>query len=139
MEKEFVSYELALKLKELGFGEKCLAFSYIKSEFSYTANKVYLIDYLDEASIVRNTNKDYYYARPLWQQAFDWFREKYKLHGWVVPYFTLVGINYSYLIMDENMRNLEDEVDVGTYQEARKACLEKLIEIVENDENFKVK
>ena len=62
MNKEFIPYEQALELKELGFDEKCLAryFKDGKSIF-YTHSKIY---------------KDYVSA-PLYQQAFRWFREKY--------------------------------------------------------------
>ena len=62
MNKEFIPYEQALELKELGFDEKCLAryFKDGKSIF-YTHSKIY---------------KDYVSA-PLYQQAFRLFREKY--------------------------------------------------------------
>jgi len=67
MKKEFVPYEQALLLKELGFNEKCAA------------------HYLDEDDlelkweIYRNLsfNTDNCVQAPLYQQAFRWFREKF--------------------------------------------------------------
>ena len=108
MEKEFVPYELSVKLKSLGFDEPCMS--------------VYYGD-VEDIQFTFNVRETQYYAQkgykngvlaPLYQQAFRWFRGKYKLsHIW---------------IMDEIL-------DTGnfTYEEAELACLEKLIEIVDRE------
>jgi hypothetical protein len=130
MEKEFVPYEQALALKELGFDEPCLAFSYTKSEFGYIAHSVYLIDYLDTDSMVKNSEKEYYYARPTFSQAFRWFRERYGYHielfvdddktfGFMISYFTKI-------------ERLDKPVQrkYVTHEEAELECLETLIELL---------
>jgi hypothetical protein len=100
MEKEFVTYEQALALKELGFDEPC---------FKYKDN----------------TN-----FRPLYQQAFRWFREKYELFvDWNHSQHDNFGSYFGFCI--ENI-HLEGTI-VGvykTYEEAELECLKKLIEIV---------
>jgi hypothetical protein len=58
MEKEFVTYEIALKLKELGFEEECLA---------YFEDKELTLGRLS------SVGKKRYLIAPLWQQAIDWF------------------------------------------------------------------
>ncbi len=73
MEKEFVTYEVAKKLKELGFDNvPCLGVYYTNE-----TEGAFEID-----SSIRDTQ---YYSKkgfrdgilaPLWQQAIDWLREK---------------------------------------------------------------
>ena len=121
MEKEFIPYEQALALKELGFDEPCFGF--------YQENNN-LVNKLIQKK--QKEQDEFSELAPLYQQAFRWFREKYKLDGWVVPYFSLDGKKYSYLILNEKMRSLEDELSVGNYEEAELECLKKLIEIVKN-------
>ena len=63
MKKQFVTYEIALKLKELGFNEKCLAY-YEETLGNYPL-------------IITHYEEDLYLKAPLWQQAIDWlFTEK---------------------------------------------------------------
>ena len=64
MEKEFAPYELAVKLKELGFDEPCFGYYRIDEKFMALTN--YHENYNDSDSRI---------SAPLWQQAFDWFRE----------------------------------------------------------------
>lgn len=78
MQKEFVTYEIALKLKELGFNEKC---------FGYYFH--------DKSLILDVDNLDSYKFKllaPLWQQVIDFFREKYNY----VIYITEIGENKSF-------------------------------------------
>ena len=73
MKKEFATYEIALKLKELGFNEDCFG---------------YFVINLQELIIV-NTKKhksDWYISAPLWQQVIDWFREEHNIHLAVTSY-----------------------------------------------------
>ena len=102
MEKEFVTYELAVKLKALGFDEECLSY-YFNKQLSFGSKTAY-------GEVVE---------APLYQQAFRWFREKYKLH---YPIAVSDGVWFY------------DKWSLGvykTYEEAELACLIKLLEIVE--------
>lgn len=69
MENLFVSYKIALKLKELGFNVECLAY-YNKYKDLYFYNVL-----PDNQSVSIYETCD----APLYQQVVDWFREKYKL------------------------------------------------------------
>ena len=80
MEKEFVPYELALKLKELGFDEECLGAYGKKGNFLRCTSKSWnlksmkiLNDYFGKGS--------YEYLAPLYQQAFDWFEKEHRLYS----------------------------------------------------------
>lgn len=72
MEKEFVSYEIALELKQLGFDDPC--FGRI-----YADGGIELLSYLYKNSdqIGEGTSC----SAPLYQQVFRWFREKYGVHA----------------------------------------------------------
>ena len=66
MKNQFVPYEMALKLKELGFDVECLA-SY------YHAGKN-----LDINQYIHNGK--YTVLAPLWQQVIDWLRINHNIH-----------------------------------------------------------
>lgn len=136
MKEQFVPYKIALKLKELGFDEECLAYYYkhgnSKKEklFYYPSQDEYDIDdhpYLEPNS---KTNSD----APLWQQAFDWFRDKYNLVSEIFhnPEYEWKNWKYRFYWTTERLRlsNISDG-HYETYEEARLECLKKLIKIVE--------
>jgi hypothetical protein len=110
MEKEFVPYELALRMKQLGFNEPCF------NLYDFTTKELmYKIPNIGEVVMFKydNHNKTNHISAPTFSQAFRWFREKHRSkHIW---------------IMDE----LSDTGEY-TYDEAELACLKYCIEIVEN-------
>jgi hypothetical protein len=114
MEKEFIPYEQALALKELGFDEPCLAI------YSFKDLRIGIFSNLSSAY---NT-----ILAPLYQQAFKFFREKYRLDG-KPKYF--LNDWYCFIINDmkgeDNSRRLFTEFP--SYEEAELECLKKLIEI----------
>jgi len=136
METEFIPYEQALSLKELGFDDKC--FGAYDKKYKLTISTS---DYWDKSSLYslndyfgKNT---YRCLAPLYQQAFRWFREKYNLQCWVE---TTGSKRYScrYDGNDNTGKRwvgyLRDDLGnilfYNTYEEAELACLKKLIEIV---------
>ena len=116
MSKEFIPYEQALELKELGFDELCL--------FYYTDNESLRIYHQSEIY-------DDLVGAPLYQQAFRWFREKFESTIHIYQYQDTQRWDFD--VYD----NTPEEEDFGnpsydTYEEAELACLKKLIEIVKN-------
>jgi len=87
MKKQFVTYEIALKLKELGFDEKCFALfnsSHNNPDPYPTINLdregFNELTYMDWNTLyVKDSNK-HLVSAPLWQQVIDWLREEYKFH-----------------------------------------------------------
>ena len=104
MDKEFIFYEQALALKELGFDEPCMS------------------------SRDMNNGKGLIQI-PLYQQAFRFFREN---HGLIYSIGHIGHTNtWAYEII--NMRIAGPDYGYGeTYEEAELECLKKLIEIVKN-------
>ena len=116
MEKEFIPYEQALALKELGFDEPCFGY--------YTGDKKHLV--LRPNMGRRNEDlNDIVCTSPLYQQAFSFFREKYNL------YFPINLDDCGQYYFEVNK---EYDVCRNTYEKAEVECLEILIEIVISNE-----
>lgn len=76
MEKEFVTYDIALKLKELGFDEECLG--------AYMGHKLVIVgDNLIQTNVTAYEANNYIKA-PLWQQVIDWCDSKGLLVGTII-------------------------------------------------------
>ena len=122
MEEQFVPYELALKLKELGFDERCLAGYYNdgKSLWFFRFHK----NSEREPTVAKR-----FATAPLWEQALNWFRGKYKFKVGIG--INDKGLYYDYKIVLFNTTDAYYKDCYNTYEEARLACLEKLIELVE--------
>jgi len=121
MEKEFVSYEIALKLKELGFDEPCFTYYY-----ELTSNlRTHLGVDINNAWTYSGNKKLGFTLAPLYQQVFRWFRENYDLR-YNIDYVSAADIfKYELWIKGRIYK-------YNTYEEAELACLQKMIEIIEN-------
>ena len=133
MKKEFVPYEPALKLKELGFDEPCFGnWQDMKEETPWFSKS-----YAD--------NQNQYYGQlcsaPTFSQAFRFFREKYDWQHSIDPtadqHSHQLGYNYwiwNYKTGEEHYTMPKNrptgDWEYKTYEEAELACLKKLIEIV---------
>ena len=152
MEKEFLPYNLALELKELGFKEECFGFyeSLKKIGDSYCFNNYSMWDGIsqnisesDDYHLYITLNELYGYydnilRAPTWQQAFDWFREKYYMEGHPhISYNLPPKATWGYSIQTSEPKHIKSlNSHYSTYEEARQACLEKLIEIAK-EQNVK--
>lgn len=119
MNKEFISYEQAVALKELGFDERCFTRYYESGKLA------------DSLSYLHHNHFGQVNA-PTFSQTFRWFREKHNLYvdifvddnktfGFMITHFTSEGrvdspVKYNHI----------------TYEESEQACLDRLVEIVKN-------
>ena len=124
IEKEFIPYEQSLDLKELGFDELCICI--------YNREKSLRVNVFnnpnDRFKSVRLSYNNGKIPAPLYQQAFRWFREKYKLQAEILwrgdmECFCYKTGNFKY------GSHVFSEKDYKTYEEAELECLKKLIEI----------
>ncbi len=106
MNKDFISCEQALELKELGFDDDCLGYYNIDPNAAH----------MPFLCIYKPYKNEFCLHAPLYQQAFRWFRDKYDLFISIMHY--------------ENGYSINDLRRFDTYEEAELACLKKLIEIV---------
>jgi hypothetical protein len=144
MEKEFVPYELALRMKKLKSMDKGFRHGFNEKTFAY-----FVEGFPNDKLIISSKPKLYSYeyngggpeliSAPTWQSAFRWFREKYGLFSSEVYDRGLdngkLPIIHSYSFRILNLNNFEDFYGdtFDIYEEAELACLTKLIEIVEQN------
>lgn len=127
MEKEFIPYEQALELKDLGFDEECFAwYNMSQDNLCFFGNDCCADMYAGEKSRPE---------APLWQQAFRFFREKYGLHYIICKNIQMGGYGYREVILLPYMEENENTI-FKTYEEAEVECLKKLIEIAK-EQNVK--
>ena len=117
MTKEFVKYEQALALKELGFNEPCLTYYHenqrLESEIVFIkGSKFWNLPNISEI------------AAPTYSQAFRWFREKHDLPSHIAIYWQHDWNNYSYeWNIVENHKQWNVIEHFKTYEEAESAYL----------------
>ena len=128
MEKQFIPYEQALELKELGFNEPCFAF-YGLSRDDYKTIRLSIFQNLKTDYLPDIHHLDVTCDAPLYQQAFRFFREKYGLHYIICKNIQMDGYGYREVILIPYMEENENTI-FKTYEEAELECLKKLIEIV---------
>ncbi len=126
--KEFVPYELALKLKELGFNKDC--FGYYSSD-----KELNLFGEYPLLEMMEHTNNTLSIA-PLWQQAFEWVREKYG-YLYLITDIKLDAsdtsdyrFNYQAWKIENDDFYIDGDSVIGysSYEEAQQACLKAIIE-----------
>ena len=127
LEKDFVPYELAVKLEELGFDKKCIA----------TIDQTNYIHIKGTRRPIRGAMVYNTIDCPTFSQAFRWFREK-NIYATINTYHSVnedkpfgLSIDYLHKSGKWDYFDYRGESDFETYEEAELACLTKLIEIVE--------
>ena len=117
MKKEFIPYEQALALKELGFDEPCFGNYYTLDGKTWKlADNILIYELIDIGS-------KFTILAPLYQQAFRWFREKHGLNHFVEPDVDCGPSYYNAYVLCSLVYHGDN------YEEAELACLKKLIEL----------
>jgi hypothetical protein len=137
MEYEFVSYEVALKLKELGFDEPCLTYYY-----ELTSNlRTHIGVDIGNAWTYTGNKKLGFTLAPLYQQVFRWFRGQLNWQSSIEAtkdqHNHELGFNYwiwnsktgeEYHTMPKNRPS--GDWEYKTYEEAQLECIKHLILII---------
>ena len=133
MKNNFTNHLESLALKELGFDEPCLAF--YKNDLTFQNQFDFEHDN-EEAFVIQNSKINPLKAvctAPLYSQAFKFFKNKYNLHQHLQPIYS--SHEWEYVILDINWGE-DKEVHYNcrkgefiTEEEAKLACLQKLIEL----------
>jgi hypothetical protein len=119
---EFIPYEQALQLKQLGFNEPCIYYvNKNNEEFIYNFE-------IHPDEFIYRCGGDII-KTPLYQQAFRWFREKHKLQAEILWRGDMECFCYKTGKFQYGSHDFSKN-DYKTYEEAELACLIKLIEIV---------
>jgi hypothetical protein len=122
MDKEFIPYEQALALKELGFNKRTFAaYNTIQGD-----KWILTPDLSGEGQYPKSTSAC---IAPTFSQAFRFFREKYELGHNICPYYFNANITE---LQDVDDYPIQHDVYVSspfTYEQTELECLKKLIEI----------
>lgn len=74
MKEQFVTYEIALQLKEKGFKEEVLATYDTEKTDSRNELKIFAFSVPNKGIFEEGFNRGWCIRAPLWQQAIDWLR-----------------------------------------------------------------
>lgn len=146
MQEQFTSYEIALKLKKLGFDKPCFKIfdeygelnnfiisqgkDFNLAEFEETTNSRILCE-LNNYSLPDDIEFEICTA-PLYQQVFQWFREKHNIIIEVWYDETQVdvdGFTWLYEIYVDNITHEHDGSYYDNFYECREGAILKAIEL----------
>ena len=122
MKNEFIAYEQALALKELGFNEPCVG------HYQIFKGDVINFDTISSEVCEKLCVKEDFIKAPLYQQAFKWFREEHDLYH-IVHYFRHKKQTNEAFAAEVNVEKFSYH---ATYDEAEAEALKTLIELVKN-------
>jgi pyoverdine/dityrosine biosynthesis protein Dit1 len=130
MNKEFVPYEQALAIYELGFDDPCFA--------QWDEMQLYPLQQGGESAYFetnKNSRLSFNTMAPLYQQAFRFFRENYKLYSYIEPTIfvddnSIVKYDYVILVDDNSPTEVYNNLPCDKFEDAELECLKKLIKIV---------
>ena len=145
MKDQFVTYEIALKLKELGFNEECLA-----CYTPHLGKGIFELISKGTSNEKSGFNERFIKAKaingcaaPLWQQVIDWFRDEPDIVIEITrqKYFDTYANSYAYEVVCKVYKNKELEGSVVirdnknnhifySYEEAREQAILKAIQII---------
>ncbi len=158
MEKEFVTYEIASELKELGFDEECLAYYTTGNEVTLDkdGNKTNFVLLSEKIrgelsghgscknslfNWLRDNDKTYgelavlsnSVSAPLWQQALKWLREQHMIHIISKPFYDSKEKKTTYVsdvlsIKHPNLYIKSPRLD--TYEDALKYALRDALNLI---------
>lgn len=129
MENLFVPYEVALKLKEKGFNEPCLArYDSFTLKLDYNFAGLYPFDTIP-----------IHLPAPLYQQAVDWLRIKHGIWLYVdieSEYFNegkqfMFGWNVNQITTNKSCGSADDSKSIfKTYNEALNKAIEEALKLI---------
>ena len=130
MKNQFVPYDIALALKKLGFDEPCFTYwvnDGVNITFATTHNRSgwSMIGFENNQMI----KKAGLCTAPLYQEAFDWFREKHNIHAYILR--DEMRSNLYRFIIQHGGEELYGEWRDSNNQ-ANLDCLNQLIELIQS-------
>lgn len=129
MKDQFVTYEIAKYLKDLGFDEPCLGI-YNGMQEIYCDSKIEHFTSQEKVQYIFGNDKVNVILAPLWQQVIDWFREKYNIFIDIQHqngFFWYVIDSYNF---PEVIKYTSDDVVCNNFYDIREQSILKSIEII---------
>jgi len=123
VEQEFVSADIALKLKDLGFDKDCFGYYNIDPQLS-----------APYFNFGKPFSHEWCLPAPLYQQAFRWFNINHNLEHTIEWNKFYEQYPYQYTVrkqwIDEPLVPRGISGMCKTYEEAENTCLQKMIEFI---------
>ena len=135
MKEQFVTYEIALAMKELGFNEECLGYYFVHIKDA-PVELIIEINTRTNANFIKAGAKRCCLA-PLWQQCIDWFYSEksiiIEVHSSyeftdrsVITYHIIINNKYGLRFISKQ------EFNYNSLYEAREQAVLKTIELCRN-------
>ena len=125
MKDQFVPYDIALKLKELGFNDECFGYyiecekwipaSYSMEGVEYPSNNDLILDWV---------------TSPLYQQVFQFLRDNFNFSGNIDCCDNLSTWNIKSSKLDKGIYSNK----VQSYNDAQNECIQEIIKLIENEQ-----
>ena len=131
MNEDFVPFELAVKLKEKGFREKCIAYYWEKInehtpsfvvEDNMPEDGICILDLISEHN---KAEWSPFIDAPTISQVLKWLKEEKKLHIGISP-------QWKYMIYDMRRRPWRGLSDIQNYDDDTKAVLAGIEYVIDN-------
>lgn len=133
-----VPLEIAKELKEIGFNKKTMFYFFsADTTFKFSISEEIHLDYIlpiEDVELDNYNRKGFYASIPIWEQVFEWFREK-GYHGIIAVRYEDGDDEYSYRIefLDELITDFNQDNPL-TYEEAREALVKALIQTYKSEQ-----
>jgi hypothetical protein len=139
MKKEFVPYEIAVNLKELGFDKPCFTYYGLNN----VENKLFFDIDPDDGELTELNQNQFYQnnlsevgriSAPTWKQTFKFFRDKYFLNSFIVDsksydwYFNINDMQTDDVISEVLYFKKYEEAELESIRQLIKIAKEKLVE-----------
>lgn len=140
MEKTFVSKDIAIKLRDIGFDEFCLFYyehNKLAPRFGLESRDIknkshFRIMTINAHKILKLKSNKFDIAAPSYGQIFDWFRRKGLFYNIIIEKdFIENDIIFSCEIINSKGKIIE-LINKKTYEEVEESLLESLIDIYKN-------
>ncbi|MDO4728397.1 MAG: hypothetical protein Q4B43_05250 [Bacteroidota bacterium] len=129
----FVPYEIAVKLKEIGFDEPCIAgYTNTGNNLLFESNE--LTRYVFEEHLVIkdfNSGKRLVSA-PTWEQVLKWFRDK----NYSYNIYKASDLTYFSEVYKNDNQYLGGTDFLKSYEQTQEQLILKLIEVYKNEQNI---
>jgi hypothetical protein len=137
MEKQFVTNEIAFKLKKLEFDEPCIKMVLIGGAVGFSSKESGIL----QSPITNSQGGKYTITLPLWQQVIDWLDETYDISIVVAKnskeIMEYVKIKDPTIDVEKSLFrwHFVDQVGQGTAPTALKAKENAILKAIESIEN----
>jgi hypothetical protein len=131
-----VSLDIVKELKEIGFNKKTMFYFFSgNTTFKCSISEDIPLDYIlpiEDIELDNYNRKGFYASIPIWEQVFEWFREKgYDSYIGLESHSYIDEGNYYYFEITKsnlyNISQLDWKGDFDDYNEAREVLVKTLI------------